>query len=186
MHPIASSGKHEIRHLNRYPVSFVLAALAAGCDPQPAERRAPSSEPLPSPAPSAEARARAPKAAAAASPAPAVLELQKLTITSNVKNREPADRLEAAEPGMRVWAHAKVRNRTGESRRVSLIFRKDGEERSTVDLKVEPSWSFRTWGYNTLRAGDQKGTLSIELRDDKGELLGEAKLPIEAKARKKR
>jgi hypothetical protein len=108
-----------------------------------------------------------------------------MSLTSEVKKREPADRLLAAEPGMRVWAHVRIRNRTGDARRVSLVFRVDGDERSTVDLKVEPSWSFRTWGYNTLRGGDKRGTLTVELRDEAGALLGEAQLPIEGKARRK-
>ena len=46
-----------------------------------------------------------------------------------------------------------------------------------VDLKVEPSWSYRTWGYSTLRAGDQTGELVVEVRDDAG-VISTARLPI--------
>ena len=85
-----------------------------------------------------------------------------------------------------MWAHVAVRNRSGKPRRISLLFRVDGEERSSIDLKIEPSWSYRTWGYNTLRPRDTSGQLTVEVRDlDDGSLLADAKLPIKASTIKK-
>jgi hypothetical protein len=109
------------------------------------------------------------------------VELLRFTLTSEVKSKEPVDHLESAEAGQRVWAHLAVRNRTGGARRVTLRFIVNGEERSTVDLNVEPSWSYRTWGYNTLRGGDKSGELVVEARDEQGELLKKATLPIKGK-----
>lgn len=153
-------------------------------------------DPPPTPAPVASA------ASATSSPAPAVasaaarpsataavttpsLQVLRLTLTSEVKQKEPVDELKEAGPGQRVWAHLALRNRAPDARRVSVTFKVDGEERSTVDLQVASSWSFRTWAYNTLRAGDKSGELTVEVRDDGGSIIGQAKLPIKATAAKK-
>jgi hypothetical protein len=109
----------------------------------------------------------------------------RLTLTSEVKQKEPVDELKEAGPGQRVWAHLTLRNRAPEARRVSVIFKVDGDERSTVDLQIASSWSFRTWAYNTLRAGDKSGELTVEVRDDAGAVIGTARLPIKATAAKK-
>jgi hypothetical protein len=112
----------------------------------------------------------------------APLELLRLTWTSAVKDKAPIDELTAVASGQRAWAHLAIRNRSRETRRVTLIFRVDGEERSTIDLKVEPSWSYRTWGYNTLRSSDTHGELAVEVRDEDGSLLTTARLPIKGQA----
>jgi len=80
-------------------------------------------------------------------------------------------------PGQRVWAHLTLRNRSAETRTVKLVFRVNGDERTAVTLDVEPSWSYRTWGYNTLRDFDV-GEMSIEVTDDTGATLVTDKLPI--------
>jgi hypothetical protein len=113
-------------------------------------------------------------------PEKAPLQLLRLTLTSAVKDKEPVDELEAVGPAQRVWAHLAIRNRSSDARRITLIFRVNGEERSTVDLKVEPSWSYRTWGYNTLRASDKSGELTLEVREIGGPLLTTARLPVKA------
>ena len=154
---------------------LVLVAPLAGCDEPPLPGVADAAAPT---ATATAARAPAPTAAASAEPKAQSVQLLHFTLTSGVKNREPVDELDAAAPGQRVYAHAAIRNRTGRSRRVSLVFRVGGEERSTVDLTIDESWSFRSWGYNTLRAGDTSGELTVELRDDEGGLLKTAKLPI--------
>jgi Protein of unknown function (DUF2914) len=124
----------------------------------------------------------APSARATSSARAATLELQRFRLTSNVERKEAVDDLVSATPGERVWAHATLRNRTGETKRVSLIFRVDGDERTTVDLRVEPSWSWRTWGYVTLRPTDREGVLTVELRDEHAELLAQKALTIREKA----
>ncbi|MFO0759028.1 MAG: DUF2914 domain-containing protein [Byssovorax sp.] len=122
-----------------------------------------------------------PPPTASAAPEKTTVELLRFTLTSEIKAKEPVDHLESAEPGQRVYAHLAVRNRTGGARRVTLRFIVNGDERSTVDLNVEQSWSYRTWGYNTVRAGDKSGELVVEVRDDQGELLKKATLPIKGK-----
>ena len=126
-------------------------------------------------------------AAASASAAPEIpLELQRFAFTSRIRAKEPVDILEAAEPGQRVWAHLAIRNRSGETRKINLVFSVNGETRTSLTLKVEPSWSFRTWGYNTLRKTDTEGELVLDATDENGAVLTSAKLPIKAKAIKKK
>jgi hypothetical protein len=125
--------------------------------------------------------------AAAAAPEETVsvpLELQELTFTTEVKNKEPVDTLVAAEAGKRVWAHLRLRNR-GEPRKIRLQFRVNDDKRTMIDLQVEKSWSFRTWAYNTLLAGDTKGTVSLEVTDDTGAVLADTSVPIAGKAKTK-
>lgn len=113
------------------------------------------------------------------------MQLLQFQFCSDVKGKEPADRLESAEPGMRVWAHLKLRNRSDQKRSVHLEFAVNGEKRTAVDLDVESSWSYRTWAYNTLRKTDKSGELSLTVTDDSGATLVERTLPIRAKAVKK-
>lgn len=161
--------------------SLAALALLVACEEQ-------------APAPATQTSSAQPAGSAAKSPAPASasaapvklpLQLLRFTLTSEVKAKEPVDKLDSAEAGQRVWAHLAVRNRTGVEKRITLRFLVDGDERSSVDLHVEPSWSYRTWGYNTLRASDKAGELSVEVRDDEGGLLQRATLPIKAKGTKK-
>ncbi len=125
-------------------------------------------------APSGRATAAPPKIAD--TPAYAV-ELQKFVLTSAVKSKEPSDLLDAAKPGQRVYGHLTVRNRTDGPKRVSLSFRINGDERTLVDLTIEKSWSWRTWGYVTLRKED-KGELTVHVFDDHGAELGTQSIPI--------
>lgn len=162
-----------------------LVWLLVACDdPAPASLDAapppPSSGAAPPNASAPKTPVNAPAPPSSAAPEKAPLSLLRLTLTSAVKDKEPVDELKAAGPGQRVWAHLALRNRSSEARRLTLIFRVDGEERSTVDLKVEPSWSFRTWGYNTLRASDKSGDLTLEVRELSGPILTTARLPIKA------
>jgi hypothetical protein len=105
------------------------------------------------------------------------LEIQKLVFTSGVKNKAPIDKLAAAEPGQRVYAHVTLRNRGADARPITLVFRIDDEARSSVDLRVDTSWSYRTWAYVTLRAADH-GELAVDVRDDAGGTIGSAHIPI--------
>ena len=108
------------------------------------------------------------------------LELLGLTITSAVEKKEPVDKLKAAAPGTRVYAHLKMRNRSNETRTVRVDFLVNGKLRTPLKLDIEPSWSFRTWGYNTLQANDT-GELEVQVYDDAGGVLEKVKLPIQAK-----
>ncbi|MFO0661259.1 MAG: hypothetical protein U0165_15715 [Polyangiaceae bacterium] len=140
----------------------------------------PPSSSTPSSQPSGASTATPTASASASSHEP--LQLLKFTFTSEVKNREPVDVLKVAEAGKKAWAHVTLRNRSKEPRRVTLYFYVDGEQRSMVDLKVSPSWSYRTYAFNTLKDSDKDRSLRVEVRDDTGTMLVEEKIPIKAKA----
>jgi len=157
--------------------ALVLVPLLGACDadPKPAAgtgaptgsaSAAPASSPKPSPA----------KPTPTETVADGV-DLLKMELTSEVKNKEPVDKMDSAKPGERVYAHLTVRNRTSGQQRVSLSFRINDEERTMVDLKVEKSWSWRTWAYVTLRK-DDKGELTVHAFDDHGAELATKSIPI--------
>ena len=183
---------YRIEAVKKPTALFASAALLliACDDPAPTPTLAPAaSAAIATSAPSSAAptiatAAARPSATASASATTPSLQVLRLTLTSEVKQKEPVDELKEAGPGQRVWAHVTLRNRAPESRRVSVSFKVDGDERSTVDLQVASSWSFRTWAYNTLRAGDKSGELTVEVRDDAGAVIGQARLPIKATAKK--
>jgi hypothetical protein len=104
----------------------------------------------------------------------------RFTLASDVKNKEPVDELTAAEAGMRVYAHLAVRSRIEGKRRLTVVFRVDGEDRSSIVLSTEKSWRWRTWGYSTVRANDT-GDLSVDVIDDTETVIATAKIPIKAK-----
>ena len=104
-------------------------------------------------------------------------EVRAMQFASDVKNKEPADKLSAARPGKRVYAHLVVRNRTPAPRTLTVTFTVDGVVRSTTDLEVERSWSYRTWAYVTLKPTDA-GKLAVEVKDDLGERVAGAEIPI--------
>ncbi|MRG94381.1 hypothetical protein [Polyangium spumosum] len=112
------------------------------------------------------------------------LELLQLTLTSDVQKKEPVDTLDVAPPGTRVYAHLKLRNRSQDQRKVHIDFLVNGKVRTPLDLTVEPSWSYRTWGYNTMQAGDT-GELEVRVFDDGGATLATARLPIQARSKAK-
>jgi len=153
----------------------MIACATAGCDPP---RGSGSADAAAEAGPDA---AVAPPPASSASAGPdstTPLELLRLTLASGVEAKEPVDVLTKARPGQRVWAHVKLRNRSGRTKSVRLVFSVGGKERSRTDLDVEPSWSFRTWGYVTLQPGDRSGELAVSVLDDTGWALGESRLPI--------
>lgn len=156
-----------------------LALAGSACDER-AHASAPDAAPPPSAAPTPSARAAAPAASRSAPAEEAELALLKLVFTSEVKNKEPVDKLDHAQPGQRVWVHLTMRNRGTEARPISLVFRVSDEQRSKVDLEIGPSWSYRTWGYSTLRASDRTGELVVEVRDASGARVTSARLPIKA------
>jgi hypothetical protein len=94
-----------------------------------------------------------------------------------VKAKDPVDDLDAAKPGQRVYGHVTIRNRTAGSKRVTLSFRVNGDERSMVDLDIEKSWSWRSWAYVTLRKED-KGELTVHVFDDHGAEMATKSIPI--------
>jgi hypothetical protein len=166
------------------PPSFtLLAALAltacSGCDEQTASAGAPDAgAPDAAPPPSASAPAKpAPSASASASAEKGELKVLAMVFTSEVKQKEAVDKLDAAKPGQRVWVHLTMRNRTGDTKPIALVFKVNGTQRAKIDLKIDPSWSYRTWGYVTLRDADL-GELVAEVRDDSGTVMSSATLPI--------
>ena len=166
---------------------LLLALALAGCDESAAASPPDAAPPKPTPtttASSAPSPTALPGAtvppAATASPTSGELKVLKLVFTSAVKDKEPADKLDAAKAGQRVYAHATLRNRTDGPRPVVLAFLVDGATRTKIDLTVEQSFSFRTWGYVTLRDSD-KGDLVVEVRDAAGAVMERAKILIKPK-----
>ena len=160
---------------------LTAAAALAGCDDRADASPAPDAAPPPTAAPvvtGTSAPSASPSGSGSAAGEKGELKALKLVFTSEVKNKEPVDKLDSAKAGQRVWAHLTMRNRTAETQPIALVFRVNGEERSRVDLKIDPSWSYRTWAFNTLRAGDASGELVAEVRDGEGKLISSARLPI--------
>lgn len=166
---------------------LLLALALAGCDESAAASPPDAAPPKPtptttaSPAPSTTALpGTTGRPGATASPTSGELKVLKVVFTSAVKDKEPADKLDAAKAGQRVYAHATLRNRTDGPRPVVLAFLVDGATRTKIDLTVEQSFSFRTWGYVTLRDSD-KGDLVVEVRDAAGSVMERAKILIKPK-----
>lgn len=154
-------------------LSALLLAACGDSGKQGSSGPASSSSALPPPARSATTATTAKPV----TPLADGVELQKFTLTSGVKAKDPVDKLESARQGQRVYGHLTIRNRTDGPRRVSLSFRVNEEERALVDLTIEKSWSWRTWAYVTLRK-DDKGELTVHAFDEHGAELGTESLPI--------
>jgi hypothetical protein len=166
----------------RFFLPLAAAALLIACDKTESATEAAAASASVAPTVSVPLPEASATAAKEATLAP--LELQELTFTTDVKNKEPVDTLVAAEAGKRVWAHLRLRNR-GEPRKIRLQFRVNDDKRTMIDLQVEKSWSFRTWAYNTLLAGDTKGTVRLEVTDDTGAVLADTTVPIAGKVQSK-
>jgi hypothetical protein len=160
-----------------FALAVACAVASAGCD-QHAQAGTPDAGTADASVADASAAEAGTPAPASAAPMKPSLQILKLQFTSDVKDKEPADKLEYAQPGQRVYVHLTMRNRTGDARNITVLFRVNNEERSKVSLKVESSWSYRTWAYNTLRAGDLTGVLSVEVRDEAGGSMTTQQLPI--------
>jgi len=106
------------------------------------------------------------------------IEVLKFKLTSGIKSRDPVDEIDHASAGERVYAHLTLRNRTGRARKIHLTFTVNGEVRTELDLDVEESWSWRTWGYNTMLPKDKQGRLELSVTDEEGHPLVESSLPI--------
>ncbi len=168
----------------RYFLPIAAAAFVLACDKTESATAPVAASASVAPSVSGPVPEASGSAASTEEPVDAPLELQELTFTTEVKNKEPLDTLVAAEPGKRVWVHLRLRNR-GEPRKIRLQFRVNDDKRTMIDLQVEKSWSYRTWAYNTLLAGDTKGAVSLEVTDDKGTVLADTSVPIARKAQTK-
>ncbi len=161
---------------------FAVWLCLGGCDERSADgaQTAPASssasKPVVPPLPSATSTQTPPPAPVTRLP----VELLGLTITSGVEKKEPVDKLKAITPGTRVYAHLKMRNRSTEKRTVHVDFLVNGKLRTPLKLDIDPSWSFRTWGYNTIQASDS-GELEVQVLDDAGTVLERVRLPIQSK-----
>ncbi len=105
------------------------------------------------------------------------LTLLRFSFTDGIEGKDPRSKLDVAKAGQRVYAHLTLRNRSGRTRCVHLTFRVGGKKRTEVTLKIGPSWSWRTFAYNTLRADDNK-PLELTVRDDQNKLILERQLPV--------
>jgi hypothetical protein len=105
------------------------------------------------------------------------LLLLRFAFTSGIDGRDPRDKLSVARPGQRIFSHFTVRNKSGRERCIRIELVVGREKRTTLTLKIGESWSWRTWGYNTLRS-DDTGTLVAIVRDDQGNELARRELSI--------
>lgn len=105
------------------------------------------------------------------------VEIMRFTFTDAVENKIPRNKLTVARPGQRIHSHFVLRNRSGRERCIKIELRVNGKRRTTLTQKVGKSWSWRTWGYNTLRS-DDRGKLEAIVRDDQGKELLKKELPI--------
>ena len=171
--------------------ALLLAVAALPCCDERADASTPDAAPTghdggrpQAPGPTSSAR---PPTAPSAKSTAGELKVLKMVLTSEVKKKEPVDKLDSAAPGQRVWAHVTMRNRTDAAKPIALAFLVGGSERAKIDLDVAPSWSYRTWGYVTLRPSDA-GELVAEVRDASGTVMERARVPIKgapAKPQKK-
>lgn len=97
--------------------------------------------------------------------------------TSGIEDKDPKDRLHVARPGQRVYAHLRMRNRSGTKRCLKLVFRVGDEKRTEVTLRIGESWNWRTWAYNTVKRDDRK-PLHLTIHDDQGALVLDERLPV--------
>jgi len=116
-------------------------------------------------------------ACAPADPGLAPLQLLRFTFADGVEGKDPREKLNIARPGQRVYAHLRLRNRSGRDRCVHVVFRVGGKKRTDVTLKVGESWSWRTWAYNTLRS-DDRGPLQVVVTDDQGKVIVQQSLAV--------
>jgi hypothetical protein len=105
------------------------------------------------------------------------VQLLRFAFASAIERKDPRDRLSVARPGQRVFTHLTLRNRSGRERCVTIQLYVGGVRRTTLVQKVGRSWSWRTWGYNTLRA-DDRGKLEAVVRDDQGNELARREVAI--------
>jgi len=105
------------------------------------------------------------------------MQVLSMTFTSGIEGKDPQDKLHIARPGQRVYAHLKMRNRSGRKRCLDVTFRVAGKKRTQVRLKIGESWSWRTWAYNTLRSDDRQ-PLEMTIVDDQGALVFKKTLPV--------
>jgi hypothetical protein len=107
----------------------------------------------------------------------APLQLLRFAFASGIEGKDPKDDLRLARRGQRVFAHLTLRNRSGRSRCVRLVFRVGGKKRTEVTLKIGESWSWRTWAYNTIKSDDE-GPLELTVSDDQGQVILEKTLTV--------
>lgn len=161
---------------------FAVWLCLGGCNERSADgaQAAPSSSTASAPVTAPQPSATSTQVTPSAPPARIPVELLGLTITSAVEKKEPVDKLKAITPGMRVYAHLKMRNRSTEKRTIHVDFLVNGKLRTPLKLDIDPSWSFRTWGYNTIQTSDS-GELEVQVFDDAGTMLERVRLPIQSK-----
>ena len=167
--------------------SASASAVQAPVASAPAPSQVPSSEPS-APAPreletvddepdAAEPSAAAKAACAPKDPTLKPLDILRFAFTDSVEGKDARVNLSVARPGQRVHTHIVLRNRSGRERCITIELRVNGKSRTTLTQKVGRSWSWRTWGYNTLRQ-DDRGKLEAIVRDDQGKELQRRELPI--------
>ena len=111
------------------------------------------------------------------------LQLLQFRFTSGIEGKDAKDKLHVARPGTRVYAHFRMRNRSGRKRCMKLTFRVGNKKRTEVTLKVGKSWNWRTYAYNTLKPEDRE-PLRLTVEDDQGVVILDERLAVIPEAKR--
>jgi hypothetical protein len=102
--------------------------------------------------------------------APPTLRVLSATLARRVSNREPVGKTTVFEEGTgNVWAWARIEN-LGEESEVSFVWKREGEERGRIALKVGHSDGWRTYS-RKLMAPEEAGRWTAEIVDVHGNVL---------------
>jgi hypothetical protein len=105
------------------------------------------------------------------------MQLLQFRWTSGLKGKQPKDKLYVARPGQRVYAHLKIRNRSGRKRCLKFVFRVGKKKRTEVTVRIGKSWNWRTWAYNTIKSSD-RAPLHLTITDDQGKTIVDQRLAV--------
>ncbi|MBH25006.1 MAG: hypothetical protein CMH57_11230 [Myxococcales bacterium] len=107
------------------------------------------------------------------------LEVIEATLAANVEDRKPVGKgTRFTTDTDKVWAWIKVRNTGDGPSPVTMIWKHEGREIFSTDLKIGVSKGWRTWTRKTI-SDKQTGPWSVEVRDQEGKLLKTLKFRIE-------
>jgi len=151
---------------------LALAVLLAGSSLAWSADQAPAAAPAAVPA-----AANAADAAAAKPASNAVVKVVKLTLTTAIKDRKPADEAASFSASFPVyaWARFTVTNPPGT---VKFVWSNDGKKVSewSTDIKAE---QWRTWASKKVWPGAWK----VEIQDESGASLASADFTVTAEAK---
>ncbi|MEL6178559.1 MAG: DUF2914 domain-containing protein [Myxococcota bacterium] len=108
------------------------------------------------------------------------LEVIEAALATSVEDRQPVGRSNRfnADVG-KVWAWIKVRNSGEGPSPVTMLWKHEGQEIFSTDLKVGVSKGWRTWTRKTI-SSKRTGRWTVEVRDHEDKLLKKLPFTVEA------